>query len=193
MNNRLPLYSTGLLLIVILLMTSVPDKVESAIELEHVLPVLTGGFGEESCYSCHFDGPLNPARGSVFIDGLPERYKSGSEYELSVRIEHPTMVNSGFQLAARNSKGEQAGRFESADGRSTINEQRDIQYVHHTYEGTTPVHENKSVWHLHWTAPDTEPSDSIFIHISAVAGNGDKTRDGDDVFENYFIVIPETE
>ncbi len=188
MNKRFQVLGTGIFFVIMLLFYTTTGRVESAVELEHILPALTGGFGEESCYSCHFDGPLNSPRGKVTMQNLPERFESEKEYELSVVIEYPVMSNAGFQLAARNANGIQAGSFITTEQRVTVTEHRNVQYVHHTYDGTSLVSEDINIWHLLWKAPASEKADTVYFHVAAVAGNGDQTRHGDNVFEKIIVV-----
>ncbi len=188
MNKYVQIFSATIIFIVILIHL-IPDQAKPAVELEQLLPALTGGFGEENCYSCHFDGPLNSPRGKVSIKNLPDRFESEREYELSLHIEHDTMLNAGFQLAARLSNGEQAGSFAATDEHTTVNTYEGIQYVQHTYAGTSLASDNENIWQFIWIAPFADQADTVYFHISAVAGNGDKTRHGDDVFERTLVII----
>jgi hypothetical protein len=58
---------------------------------DHLDGPFTGGFGEQTCHSCHFDYDLNMEGGQLTVDGISDSYKPGTNYEIDVTIqsEHP--------------------------------------------------------------------------------------------------------
>ena len=64
-------------------------------------PGNTGGFGEQSCLQCHFDGPLNDPDGSLRLEGVPESYVPGDEYRIDIVLVRSDIRRGGFELAVR--------------------------------------------------------------------------------------------
>ena len=69
-------------------------------------PAHTGGFGESTCQACHFGSELNEPGGLLTIEGVPEVYRAGQAYQLTVQLTKPAMASGGFQLAARLADGD---------------------------------------------------------------------------------------
>lgn len=151
---------------------------------EHLTGTFTGGFGEETCRSCHFDYELNPDGGGMSVDGIHENISAGETVEIQVTVERGELGTAGFQLSARNEDGSQAGRFE-IEGNDRImfsNAVPDsLQYVQHTNDGTTPSQENTNSWSIKWEAPES-PEGPIIFNIAANAANGDQSEFGDFIY-----------
>ena len=67
------------------------------------LPRFTGGSQEETCVSCHNSFPLNEGRtrgGDFNISGVPESYRGGESYPITVLIGQPDQSRWGFQPIA---------------------------------------------------------------------------------------------
>ncbi len=139
-------------------------------------PAHTGGFGEPTCHTCHFDGPLNAPKGGLRVAGFPEAFTLGQTYPITVYLTHPEMRRSGFQLAARYPDGTQAGRFVQADG-IALDTLGGIAYVRPT---RAPWIADSARWHFTWVAPAI--ADSVIIHVSANAANGDDSDFGDLIY-----------
>ncbi len=63
------------------------------------LPRFTGGFQEEPCLACHNSFSLNEGRtrGRDFhIRGVPENYRGGESYPITVLISQPGLSRWGF-------------------------------------------------------------------------------------------------
>jgi len=148
---------------------------------DRVLPSVTGGFGELSCHSCHFDGDLNPKSGKVELLGLPNVIKSGYTYDIEVLLSHPQLVKAGFQLSSRLVDGSQHGYFTSQDNLTLVQSSADgkIQYMNHSEKGSVGYKE-KAVWKFRWTAGDIV-GDVVF-NLAANAANGDDSEFGDNIF-----------
>jgi hypothetical protein len=144
---------------------------------------VTGGFGEDSCFACHWEGQENDGVGRLVIEGVPERYEPGEPYELAIEISRPGMTLGGFQLAARMAADTlQAGTFSVRDadaGRVAVVTDRGVQFVQHTEAGTALSGEDRVRWRVNWTAPE---SGRVVFHVSAVAGDGDRSQMGDHVY-----------
>jgi len=148
---------------------------------DRVLPSVTGGFGELSCHSCHFDGDLNPKLGQVELIGLPDVVKSGSSYDVEVRLSHPELIKAGFQLSSRLANGSQYGNFTSLDENTVVQSSADgkIQYMNHSEKGSTG-HKEKAVWKFRWAAGSQVGE--VVLNLAANAANGDDSEFGDNIF-----------
>jgi hypothetical protein len=152
-------------------------------------PAHTGGFGEPTCQTCHFDNDLNTPDGSLTVEGWPETPEPGAEYPLTVRLEHPEMATAGFQLAIRTPEGEQAGTLAPGDGRSAVAEgPGGIVYLHHTEPGTALTTPGASEWGFVWVAP--ERISGLRLHVAANAANGDASAFGDFIYADSLSVSP---
>ncbi|RMH68110.1 MAG: hypothetical protein D6685_02735 [Bacteroidetes bacterium] len=153
-------------------------------------PAHTGGFGEPTCLSCHFDGELNAPGGSLAVDGLPSTYTPGQAYPLAIRLSRPGVQRGGFQLSARfadaDHAGRQAGRFTTPGDRVATDLQADVVYVRHTPAGTMPLQDTLR-WTFDWTAPEAAGG-AIAIHVAANAANGDDSEFGDYIYALEAII-----
>jgi hypothetical protein len=152
----------------------------------------TGGFGEETCHSCHFDYDLNDERGSLTVQGPDEKYTPGESYEFTVIVESERIGNGGFQMTARFEDGSQAGRFDWTGDRLTFTPSVDenIQYLQHSEAGSNLTAEREISWSFEWIAPDNNPGPVIF-NIAANAGNDDYSAFGDWIYVQEIIVKPQ--
>lgn len=173
--------------------TNTPDQEPSHTSTnypEHLTGTFTGGFGEDTCHSCHFDYPLNPEEGTLRVEGIPEEYESGQSYMIHIYLERPDLVKAGFQLTARFSDGRQAGMFSPQSDRTQFTEQApdSIQYLQHSGKGTKLTGEESNEWHFKWIAP--VESGEVQIHLAANAANGDASEFGDFILTREFRVTP---
>lgn len=170
-------------------------------------PGHTGGFGEPTCLVCHAGEALNPAGGSLALEGVPETYAPGRRYPLTVRLSHPELGRAGFQLSARFAAGDvrggqagelaggpeggaadresaagAAGGAEGAGPRVAVTPGADgrIRYAHQTREGSE-VRGTAAEWRVVWTAPACA-SAPVAFHLAANAGNDDVSEFGDRVY-----------
>ncbi|HEU4453925.1 MAG TPA: choice-of-anchor V domain-containing protein [Longimicrobium sp.] len=145
-------------------------------------PAHTGGFGEPTCAQCHFGSPPNAPGGRLAVDGVPDAYRPGERYRLTVRVEKPELGGGGFQLSARSADGAQAGSLRAVDGRAQVVAGRGgVQYAGHTEEGVASGGEARMAWEVEWTAPE-RASGPIVVHAAANASNGDASSLGDFVY-----------
>ena len=138
----------------------------------------TGGFGEPTCRECHFDGPAQP-KGVVLLGGVPDEYRPGSMYRLTVTIRDSTALKGGFQLAARVAAGPhggtQAGTLCATSTRVTVaTDSTRVQYASHAGAAKADSLE----WQVDWQAPATDVGAVIF-HVAANSANDDASMLGD--------------
>jgi hypothetical protein len=147
----------------------------------------TGGFGEPTCRQCHLGAEPNSPGGALSITGVPDVYRPGETYRLTVRVARAEMVVGGFQLAARfadgAAAGRQAGTLRAVDGRAQV--ARDtasgVRYASQTRPGAEQTAHWAAEWSLDWTAPASAAGPVVF-HLAANAGNGDESALGDFVY-----------
>lgn len=151
----------------------------------------TGGFGEESCHSCHFDYSLNPEEGSLSIEGIPSSYDPGKTYTFTIEVSRKDLGKAGFQLTARYADSSQAGSFSEESNRIEFtNSTGGVQYVQHSPEGTEPNESDTSTWSLKWAAPEQSKGNIIF-NLATNAANGDASEFGDFIFTREIVSSPQ--
>lgn len=146
---------------------------------------VTGGFDEDSCVACHFGHDVNDPAGRLTLTGFPERYVPGMTYDLELKLtRQPKIAAAGFQLAVRLAPGTtQAGtiRVSAPDqARIGILDERGVQFAHHRLAETAAPDADTASWKLAWTAPET--AGPVVAHAAAVAGDGDESQAGDQVY-----------
>ena len=125
----------------------------------------------EPCANCH-TGAVDS--GSIKITGLPPKYQTGEEYQLSVSISHSDQKRWGFLLQARDSLGNPVGNFSNIDN----NTQVFSSYISHTFSGTFRGQSNSANWNLKWIAPVAD-IESITFTAYGNAANGNAAKSGD--------------
>ncbi len=147
----------------------------------------TGGFGEESCHSCHFDYSLNPEQGTLKIEGIPDRYQSGKSYKISISLSRDDLGQAGFQLSSRFEDGSQAGSFEKLSDHLNFTEVKSkIQYLQHSQSGSKVQNKSTASWQFTWIAPDSGAGKIIF-NVAANSGNGDASAFGDYIYVEEIV------
>src|SRR5690625_90388 len=152
----------------------------------------TGGFGEQTCHSCHFDYDLNLPDGSLEAELPQETYEPGKSYPISIRLDREDIGKGGFQMTARFEDGSQAGAFEPVDDRvsfTSVAANESLQYVQHSESGTSPLTPGEIEWSLIWTAPE-EATGPILFHMAANAANGDVSEFGDWIYTLETRITP---
>lgn len=155
----------------------------------------SGGFGEPTCRSCHFDRPLNEAGGSLMLKGLPERWVIGEKVALDIVVTRPGLARAGFQLSARFSDGGraglQAGRFRSEDKRVAVRKDTlsGVYYAQHTRLGTAVLSPGEARWRLTWEATAADAaSASITFCLAGNAANDDDSEFGDSIYTRRYRI-----
>ncbi len=152
---------------------------------------VTGGFGEDSCHACHFDSEPDSGAGALSLQGWPERFTPGEVYPLTLHLTDPDMALAGFQLAVRFAEdGSQAGELsvpEQESARIGLLESRDVQYIHQ--QGPDQASAPDIVWHIEWTAPQADQGE-VLVHAASVAGDGDASQVGDQVYLLEKAAVP---
>ncbi len=155
----------------------------------------TGGFGEDTCYACHFEYPLNGVEGELRVEGIGDAYRPGAVHTVTVLLRAEGTERAGFQTAIRHvagpREGRSAGSVQPVDSRVAVRSDDDIgvDYVQHTLEGTVvPEGSDLTSWTFHWTSP--EEGGAIAIDVAANSGNGDNSPLGDVIFTTSLVLEP---
>ncbi len=94
------------------------------------------------------------------------------------------MKRAGFQMAARfKDSGAQAGTLAPGsveESRVSVETQGGIQYANQRKEGASVSAPDVTRWTMEWTAP--AGSVPVVFHVSANAGDGDGSANGDFVY-----------
>lgn len=166
------------------------DITQKEVYPEHLVGAFTGGFGEETCHSCHFDYDLNWKEGELRVQGIPESVEAGKSYEIELIITRADMGKSGFQMTSRFKNGRQAGSFYIKENERVMFTKQvpdSLEYLQHSVKGTEPVKEGKNIWAVIWKAP-MSVGDSIYFNIASNAANGDQSEFGDWIYGKEFVV-----
>lgn len=141
----------------------------------------TGGFGEQTCTSCH-SGTLNPAGGGVTI-GRPVFYVPALVFQIAVTIQDGAANRRGwgFQLSARFANGTQAGSFTPRVGLYDVQTvpSTGVQYVSHRPAPVQPG--NSYIFTVDWVAPPDRTGGDVIFNAAAMASDGSGSG-GDHVF-----------
>jgi hypothetical protein len=159
---------------------------------DHLDGAFTGGFGEETCRSCHFDYDLNKDGGNLTLVGLPKSYQPGKDYQITVELQAEQLEVGGFQLTTRFEDGSQAGDF-SWDGEHlmfTPSVSDELKYLQHSESGTQKVDDKKIQWIFTWRAPNHAGRD-IILNIAANSGNYDDSSFGDWIYAEEITLRPQ--
>ena len=151
---------------------------------EGPLPNMTGGFGDGSCHSCHFDNPINAPGGALIVSGIPGRYNAAQRYVITVELTRSGLTRGGFEIAARFQtgprRGQQAGHWRALDRRVQLRSSKDgrLQFAQHTTAGTMAQPRGALRWAFEWTAPTTAPA-PVQFNVAGNASNNDASPLGD--------------
>lgn len=154
---------------------------------EGPLPNMTGGFGDGSCHSCHFDNPINAPGGALTVSGIPERYKAAQRYVITVDLTRLALRRGGFEIAARFQtgprRGQQAGLWRALDSRVQLQSSKDgrLQFAQHTTAGTMAQPRGALRWALEWTAPGAATA-PVQFNVAGNASNNDASPLGDFIY-----------
>lgn len=164
-------------------MKPTPETGHESIYSEELPGAYTGGFGEDTCHSCHFDYPLNPEdEGSLEVEGIPKQYEPGYNYTFTITLRREEMADAGFQITSRFEDGSQASSFDTGSENIGVTKTGNgIQYLQHAFEGSNIEDESKASWEIVWTAPE-DTSGKVIFNLAANAANGDVSAFGDLIF-----------
>jgi hypothetical protein len=155
---------------------------------EGPFPNMTGGFGDKTCHSCHFDNPVNAPGGTLTVTGVPSNYAAGETYPITVTIARDGMARGGFEIAARfasgREKARQAGAWRPLDQRvKLIASQIDpsLTFVQHTLIGSRVVKPGVNTWTIEWTAPAASAG-PVQFNVAGNTSNDDDSALGDFIY-----------
>lgn len=145
----------------------------------------TGGFGEPTCATCHFqDGAATIDEGAALGIDAPDRYEPGATYDVRITLTDPDAEAAGFQLAVRfadgSAAGSQAGSL--AGGDSTVRiltGEAGVEYASQTEIGTRLREPGHALWIVRWTAPAGAEGGTVVFHAAGNAANDDDSEFGD--------------
>ncbi len=144
----------------------------------------TGGFGEPTCRECHQGEALNAPGATLRIEGVPQPWRPGRAYRITVTLRRDSLARAGFELAARFLPGGgSAGILIPYDSLLTAVDRDSasgLSYAHHTRRGTA-IERALARWTILWTAPLSGTGDIAF-NVAAVAANDDNSNLGDVVY-----------
>lgn len=164
------------------------DDFPSRFYPEHIAGAYTGGFGEQSCHSCHFDYELNQTEGELEVTGVGNEFESGHEYKISITVKRNDLARAGFQLTARFRDSTQAGTFELGENLATTPDiTNDVTYVQHGV-GMVEADGSEKSWQITWIAPNQKKP--VIINIAANAANGDASEFGDWIYLKELTIKP---
>ncbi|MXY25057.1 MAG: hypothetical protein F4Y45_11115 [Acidobacteria bacterium] len=163
--------------------------VSEAIYLEGPPPEHAGGFGGDTCHTCHFENDLDAPGGSLTLNGVPDTFDPSATYRITVTLERPGMERAGFQLAARVGEGDGGGG--AAGVLQALGEDERVQvvlgadgvtYAQHTEPGTALTLPDAALWTVEWSPPPTGDAISVVFHVAANAANDDASEFGDFIY-----------
>jgi hypothetical protein len=155
-------------------------------------PTKTGAAGApdngDTCISCHGSS----GNGSLVVSNLPNQYKSGEKYILSVKLSQSGRQRWGFILTALDQNGNQAGTFESNDAKTQVFSASGRQYIGHTSSGTAAGQLNSNTWLMDWIAPAVDTG-KISFYASGNAANNNGINTGDNGYKTEVTIEAEVE
>jgi hypothetical protein len=159
-------------------------------------PNVTGGFGEQSCHLCHLDNPINAPGGSVEVAGLPQAFRTGETYRVTVTLHRDDMRRGGFEIAARyasgRQRGRQAGTWRVIDARAQLIPgavDKALTFVQHNLAGSRTATTGVNTWTIEWTAPSA-PASPVQFNVAANASNNDDSPLGDYIYLKSVRIAP---
>lgn len=154
---------------------------------EGPFPGFTGGFKEPTCQQCHFGHDLNEAGGSLTLSGVPPQYEPGQPYTLIVTLKKEGLEKGGFQLTARATTGESAGRDAGTlevmgpDVQLVKNADKTVTYIQHTPTGVKATTPGTLAWKFRWIARKTAEG-PVEFDLAANASNNDESPMDDAIY-----------
>jgi hypothetical protein len=122
------------------------------------------------------------------LAGVPDRYKPGEQYLLTISLTQKDQKRWGFQLTALDSSYQSAGVLIPAAEHFTqkktesMPDNSERQYVGHTAAGTYPGKVSGPVtWEFLWQAPSKDAG-PVYFYSAANAANFNKNPRGDYIY-----------
>lgn len=138
-----------------------------------------GAPGEGSCNACHVGGST---AGATALQGLPNTYNPGQEYDLILAVQDVSMRRAGFQIVATNGvSGNMVGEFTPGNNSRLTTGANAGRLTH-----SSPLSETNNIveFNFKWKAPDDFSSiDNIVFYYNMVAANGNGGTSGDGVYQ----------
>jgi len=151
-------------------------------------PNVTGGFGEQSCHTCHLDNPINAPGGQLQIAGVPRAYAAGEPYRITIALARDRLERAGFEIAARfaagKQKGKQAGTWRPVDQRVQLIPgavDKSLIFVQHNLAGSRAPAPGLNQWTIEWDAP-AAAAGPVQFNVAANASNNDDSPLGDFIY-----------
>ena len=133
-------------------------------------PLPQGATGDNgTCFDCHQEWGAAPRDGALAIEGVPETFEPGHEYNLRVTLIRGTGPQPFFAFAYAFELRATGGSIAPLDPRTTV--------ARGPLEVASTVVSNVTEWPLVWTAPATD--EDVRFFAGAVVGDGDGTAKGD--------------
>jgi hypothetical protein len=144
-------------------------------------PAHTGGFGEQTCATCHFSD-VRDAAPVLSVSGLPPLFTPGEQYTLTLTVTDPGVPRAGFQMSARFLEAPceacQAGELPPGDG-LLRSEQDGITYL--SQREAASWLRNRDGWQVVWRAP--EQAGTVVFDIVLNLSDGDESPLGDQIYQ----------
>jgi hypothetical protein len=138
----------------------------------------TGAPGEGTCVDCHSTNPLNSGDGTLAIDA-PAAFEPGHTYTITVEIADPGQSRWGFELTPLDQ-----GSITITDAANTqLSTMGSNSYVKHTSTGThNGTNDGPVTWTFDWTAPATDPPESVTFYAAGNAADGNFANTNDYIY-----------
>ncbi len=140
-----------------------------------------GDFG--TCASCHGGGS---ATGDVILSNVPNFFKAGQTYSLTLKINHTSARVGGFQIVATNGvSNTMVGSFSAPSGTHINN----VNRLTHSFPKS--FSSGNTSWTFNWTAPATNPPANVIFFYAGNAADANGSTDGDVIFTgNTNSIVP---
>ncbi len=144
---------------------------------------------EGDCTTCHASAARNPdAAGEIELLGLPERYRPGERYALTLRLAHPdaSRMRWGFAAHDRRCRHVPARRRAGGDGRAAARS-ASTAAPEAASTWSRPARARgigetgEQLWRFAWVAPESGAGEVLFFG-SGNAANADGSNQGDWIF-----------
>jgi hypothetical protein len=133
-------------------------------------PLPPGATGENgTCFDCHQDWGAAPRDGGLAIEGVPETFEPGHEYDLRIALARGTGPQPFYAFAYAFELRTTGGNLTPLDPQTTVGRG--------PLEVASTLVSNATEWRLVWTAPATD--EDVRFFAGAVVGDGDGTAAGD--------------